>query len=635
MLDTLRESVSSIWTKILLALLVLMFGVWGIGDVVRNPSAKVTIATVGDATITSDEFLRAMRRQAERIKSIMGDSYSADMLKDPALAHNVLLQLINNTLLRQESEALGLIPSDADVVRHIRANPAFADKKGNFDKALFEGALKNSSTSETTYVNKLRQDMAISLLVDTLTATAPLLDIAPRTVLEAREEERNIFLYTLKPALITNIPAPSDAELKAYYDGHKSEFTAPEYRIASYVTLSPTNLGSDIKVTEKELMAAYNERKEEFKKPEMREVEQLLYASEEKATKASELIKGGKDFEQVAKETDILNKNATALGKIERSKIIETAANTVFSLAKGGVTPPIKSPFGWHIFHVTNLYPPSVSPFEEVKPLLEKDLSQRDADQALNKLANQFQDELAGGSPLAEAAKAYNLKILSVGPIDRQGNTAEKTKSKDIPELDKFIDVLFKTDEKSDSPMATSKGGAYYIMHVDKIIPERLETMDESKISLLAAWKKEVQGKRLAELAKDIGTKFVQAADRNAVIAKYNLQPIKTAKIKRNAHTADDVPLPPALVADIFSRKIQEGSTAYPTGNGDYMLAVLDSILPMLHPKNDLNSALELQNTTKDIESSVKNEILQQYVQVLSKKYAVSINESALQAVLK
>ena len=633
MLDTFRASVDSVWTKILLGLLVMMFGVWGIGDVIRNPSSKLAVATVGDTTITIDDFSRALHRESENIAHAMGNNNSTGIIKDPAFVHYVLLQLVNKTLLKQESEALGIIPSDADVVRKIRTNPAYADKNGNFDKALFEATLRGSS--EVVYVDKLRQEMASALLVDTLVINVPVPDIAARTLLAAKEEQRGITLYELKPSLITALPVADDKQLKAYYDAHPLEFTVPEYRTVSYVTISNANVSKDVKASDEELRAAYKEHLDQFKKPEQRVVEQLLYASEDKATKAGFLLKGGKRFEQVAKETDVLNKDALSLGKVERSKIIEKAADKVFSLKQGQVTAPIQSPFGWHIFHVSAIEPARVLPFEEVRPVLEKELAQDVGEQALNKLANQFQDALAGGSTLAEASHEFGLKVESVGPVDRQGNPPENTKPSALPQLDKFFDIAFKTDEKTDSSMATSKGGVYYIVHVDKVTPERVRTMEEVKGQLSAAWQKEERSKHLGELAKEIGAKFLQAAERGAIIEKYKLKPLKTATVKRDAHSAGDLPLPPALVADVFAHKPQEGSNAYMAANGDYMLAVVNSVIPAPTPESDPKMAAALKEVSRNLEANEQNEILQGYAQFLAKKYPVAINDQVLQAVLK
>ena len=635
MLNTFRNYGSSLAAKILLGLLVITFSAWGIGDMIRNPARKLTVATVGQDSITNDVFAGALRREGENLKQSVGEDFTPEMLKDPRIAHHVLLQLVNNSLLHQESEALGLLPSDADVVRKIRTRPEFQDEKGNFSKALFENILKNGNMTEKAYVEIVRQEMANNLLIDTLNLRAPVLDIEAKTLLAAREEGRTISIYTLKPSLITDVPLPSDAQIKEYYDSHGKEFTAPEYRTLSYVTIKSEDVSKDFHYSEDELKAIYKERQEEFKRTERRSVEQLLYTSEDNAKKASELLKAGKSFEDVGKETNILNKNSLALGKLEKSNMIENAADKVFSMQKGEVTDPIQSPFGWHIFRVVDVEQPSVASFEEVRPKIEKELAAHSGDKALNDLANKFQDALAGGSSLAEVARDNKLKVLSVGPIDAKGNTPENIKATDLPDLDRFLETSFKTEDKSESAMITSKGGIYYIVRVEKLTPERLRSLDEVKGLLATGWQKQERDKRLAELAVKIGDKFVSAADRNAIKEKYKLQPVKTATIKRSAHAAGDISLPSALVADVFAHKVAEGSKAYQTKSGDYLLAVVDSIIPAPLPENDPKMVDFLLGIRKTLESYRRSEILQEYAHFLSKKYIVTVHEPELQSVLR
>lgn len=634
MLDSLRSSATGIFAKILLAFLVLTFGIWGIGDMIRNPAGRLTIAKVGDATITSDEYIIAMRREAENLRRLMGDNFSPDVLKDPTLERHVLQQLINRSLLKQESEALGIVPGDADVVRRIRTNPGFQDEKGNFDKAQFEATLKSVGMSEKNYVETVRQDMASTLLVDTLTAVVPVTDIAAHTLFEARGEGRSVTLYSLKPAAMSSIPVPEDAQIKSYYDAHAHEFTAPEYRSASYVTIGSANVGKDVRVSEDELKTAYKERLDEFRRPEKRGVEQLLYSSKDTADKASALLKGGKSFEDVAKTTDAMNKNALTLGKVERGGVIESAADRVFSLKAGEFTEPVQSPFGWHIFKVVSIDPPSVASFEEAKPVLEKDMASRGADDALNKLANRFQDMLAGGSTLTEAAQELHLKVISVGPVDRTGKTPDGGKAV-LPELDKFSDLLFKTDEKTDSQMATSKGGLYYLLHVDKITPEHVRTLDEVRELAATGWQSEERERLLSELAKQVGAVFAKPAERPGVLAKYNLQPAGKVVIHRTTHTAGGISLPTELVADAFARNPQGGTQAYATKNGDYLLATVDSVIPAPSPESDPKLTALLKDIHKGLEAVGQNEILEQHAHYLMQKYRVTINESALQTVLK
>jgi peptidyl-prolyl cis-trans isomerase D len=635
MLNSFRSIAGSFSAKILLLLLVISFGVWGVGDVLRTSGRNPTIATVGSVDITASDFLHSLHQETENLRHIMGENYSPDLLKNMNLSHWVLQKLINNELLKQESAAIGLLPSDSDVVRRIRSDQIFQDGKGNFDKKIFEARLQSINISEKAYVEQLRKDMSIGLLVDTLTAATPVSDAAIHTLLQAREEQRSVVLYNLTTSLINNVAQPDEAQIKAYYDAHTAEFTAPEYRNVSYVTITSADVPKDTKGSEDELKVMYNDRIDEFKRTERRTVEQLLYPTEDKARKAEGMLKAGKSLAEVAKELPVLNKDSISMGKIERSGLIEGAEDAVFSLSQGGTTAPIQSPFGWHIFHVTSIEPPSTLSFEEVRPALEKDLKQHGSDVALNKLANKLQDALAGGNTLAEASQELGLKVLSVGPLSREGQTPEGNPVKGLPNFDKFIETAFKTDEKSESPMMTAKGGVFYIVHVDSVTPERLRPIDEVKTLVISGCQKEERKKRLVKLASDISAKFANADDRNAIIAKYNLQPLPDSAIKHSTRAIGDIALPPALVNEVFSRKAQQGTTAYPGKNGNYLLAVVNNIIPANISENDTKFVTASADIKKSLETATQNEILDQYAHYLMTKYPVSVNEAAVQAVLK
>ena len=55
MLDIVRNLVSSIFGKILLAIMVLSFALWGVGDILSSGNSQLA-AKVGKEKITLDEF---------------------------------------------------------------------------------------------------------------------------------------------------------------------------------------------------------------------------------------------------------------------------------------------------------------------------------------------------------------------------------------------------------------------------------------------------------------------------------------------------------------------------------------------------------------------------------------------------
>ena len=618
----------------MLLLLILSFAIWGVNDVARQTGSNLSIAKVGGNSIHAREFDLELKRAVESMRRVMGDHFTPEMVRMTNLHIQVLQKLISQKLLATESETLGIVPSDTDVVRTIRSNPVFQDKKGNFDKGHFEAMLHNSNVSEKTYVNQLRKDMATDLLINTLLANINPPDAAAKAMLAAREEQRHATLYVLPPSLVSDVPQPDAKTLNDYFNLHSAQFTAPEYRNLSYVVITPEDIRAKTVVTEDELRKAYRERGDEFKRPERRTVEQLLYSTEEKARKAEVMLKGGAAFEQVANETDIINKSGISLGKVGRNSVIENAADMVFGLPVGGYTEPVQSPFGWHIFRVTAIEPPAVLPFEEVRPSLERELSQRNADDAQSRLANKLEDSLAAGSTLQEAAKTLGLSVATAGPVNKQGMKLDGNPAKDLPDLDKFIDTAFKTDEKSQSSLVASKGGKYYIVQVDSVIAERKRTLDEVRGLVVSSWQQEERSRRLGELAKNISAKFSSESSRNAVIGQYNLSAANDVTMKRSTRTAGQITLPPSLVDEAFLQAPGKATQAYPLEKGEYVIAVVNRVIPMpaIDSDSKLREALAEVRTT--LERNTQNEILAEYTHYLAEKYNVSIDEAALESVL-
>ena len=74
MLGSFRSLSDSFAAKFLLVLLVLAFGVWGIGDMIRNPGGNTTVATVGSQTIDLREYQTILRNEAENARQMLGNN---------------------------------------------------------------------------------------------------------------------------------------------------------------------------------------------------------------------------------------------------------------------------------------------------------------------------------------------------------------------------------------------------------------------------------------------------------------------------------------------------------------------------------------------------------------------------------
>lgn len=639
MLTKFRSFASSIGSKILIGLLILTFAVWGIEDMLRRPDSALIVATVGDIKIPYSAYQRTLNNETERMRQMLGSSATPEDLKNLALAPEVLKHMIDERLLVLESRSIGLKVSDEDVANNIRKNSGFFDDKGQFSKKNFEYYLRASGLTEKMYIEKTRDNMAVNLLLSSVVSLASIPENAAKTLLESREEKRTVDVYTIPASLIASVPEPEKEQLDGYYNSHIDEFTAPEYRSLSYVMINPENAKAAMKspgtADNKDIETAYHERIDEFKKPERRKVEQLLFSTEEAAHNALEAIKSGKSFEQVSKEPNVINSKIVSLGLVEKSNILEAAADQVFSLAVGAVSEPIKSSFGWHIFRVTEIIPPATQPLEEVRAQLEKDLESQANDNVMNDFSNKIEDSIAGGSTLAEVAKEFNLKIITLPGIDKNRKFEDGSAANELPKDAKFLETAFKTDEKTESALISAKDGNKFILRVEKITPQRVLAQDEVKAKLLDLWTGQEKKRRLAELAGKISADFSAAkspADIESAMKKYSLPaPVNmTVSQKNEADGISPSDLPQRMVKDIFSKPVGKSSMVFPQANGSYSIAVIKNIIAASANDKDPEYSAKLANIETEYKNDVKGEIVEQYMDYLAKKHRVTINESVL-----
>ncbi len=143
------------------------------------------------------------------------------------------------------------------------------------------------------------------------------------------------------------------------------------------------------KVTEKELRSFYMKNRKQFMLPPKVKARHILFilddglTDEQKeikkktAAKVKQLLDGGAKFEDLAKEysEDVSASEGGDLGYLERGKMVIDLENVIFSLKAGEVSGLVRTPYGIHIVKVDHVKPGGAKPFDEIRPLIERELS--------------------------------------------------------------------------------------------------------------------------------------------------------------------------------------------------------------------------------------------------------------------
>src|SRR5262249_5717886 len=133
MLQAIRSQATSIVVKILFGLLILTFGIWGIGDIFRNRSTDTTVARVGGRAVSAQEVSQALRKAMDRLRGMFGGSLDLDQAKQIGLVDNVVQRMISGDLIDLEIDRLGLAVAKEAVDEAIVNDPNFRGDGGRFD----------------------------------------------------------------------------------------------------------------------------------------------------------------------------------------------------------------------------------------------------------------------------------------------------------------------------------------------------------------------------------------------------------------------------------------------------------------------------------------------------------------------
>lgn len=493
MLQFIRSKVTSIFVKILFVMLIVSFAIWGIGDVFfGNPAGKVAISVGDETRITTQE----VAGEFENARRSIGVPLTVEQAIQLGMLDQVMNNMVTEGLMIEATRSLDLSVGTDRVAEFVRSR--FTDQTGQFDRARYQTTLANNGWSEEEFIHRLRQDFARRQLIDALTSA----DAAPKTVVDRvfayRQERRVAEVVAIPAAAVPEPTAPDDSTLNSYFESNKSAYEEPEYRSVSWAQVSPAAVAKTLDIPEGDVRAAYDERADQLAKPERREVQQILFDTEDAAKAAHARIAGGENFAAVAKDTTGADEAALDLGALARDGLPAGTADAVFTLAQDAVSEPVKSDFGWHLFKVRSIQPGTTVTYEQAKVQIRDELAHDRALDVVYETANKLEDALAGGATLEEAAKSLDLPVLSVAGLSRTGPQKAGEKAMDLPG-GRFLELAFDTPKGQQSGLGEGQDGQFFVLRVNDIAAPRVPSLDEVRDRVLADWTSE----RRLEIAEE------------------------------------------------------------------------------------------------------------------------------------
>ena len=499
---------------IAMVLIIPSFVVTGIYSYNRMTQADNSIAKVGDSSITPELFDQAKRQQLERLRQQMGDQFRAGMLDTPEAREALVRNLMDEAAVTQTVAREHVGVSEQEAVALIKNADALKEN-GQFSLALYERFLQSQGKSDQQFVAEVRRDLAKEALLTGVTATYPVPSAVVEHLHKIITEEREVQTLIFNIDQYMGDVKVTPDEVKAYYDGHQSEFMADEHVTAQYVVLSPESFKASIKPNEEDVRSYYEQNKQRYATAEERRASHILISfGDDKAAskkKAEEILAKAKadpsSFAKLAKENSADTGSAVEGGDLSffgRGMMVKPFEDAVFSAKKGDIVGPVESNFGWHVIYVTDIHPARVRDFNEVRADIEAEYIDQMALREFSEKAEEFTNIVyEQADSLEPAAQKFGLKLMTAEDVTRQGPAD--------PELAPFfnehvLENLYGSEclqEKRNSAAVEVGSNQLVAARVEKHFPKAVRPFDEVKGQIEDGLKLRKAG----ELAKAAGEK--------------------------------------------------------------------------------------------------------------------------------
>ena len=595
MLETIRNAANTWLAKVILAIIMVPFALWGVESYVRTSAGQDTVARVGDEKITSVEFNNALRSQMEQFRQQFGNNIDPSILDSPEMRKSVLEQIIDQRLVSVATKSSGLSVSDAGLRERISSEPTF-QQEGKFAPAQYEIFLRARNTTATIFEAQLRQDLARQQFIESIANTAFVGTVSAQQYLLAAEQSREI--------AIANIPAEPFAaqvkvtpeQAKAYYDSKQAEFTIPAQVRPEYIELTVEALAPQVQVGTEEIKAYYDANSVRYVQKEERKASHILIAAaaaasdaEKKAAKAkadslfAQVIKNPKQFAELAKQNSAdpgSAQNGGDLGFFARGAMVPQFEEAAFKAKKDEIIGPVQTDYGYHIIRVTEIRAPKGKSLAEITPEIEGELKKQKAQRKFAELAEKFTNLVYENSTsLKAAADAVGLPIKQ-GPFISKGAA--------LPPFNnpKLMTALF-----SDEVLKNKRNTEAVEVATNSLVAARVL---ESKPAVLRPFA-EVQAAISARLAREEAAKL---AVRDGEAKLVLLRSGKAAEVKFPPLLAVSRSNPGGLSPDVIEAAMKANAKSMPAyagidnPNGGYTLIQIAKVVePSLADEAKLKAA--------------------------------------------
>jgi len=546
---------------------------------------------VNERLISFDDFNQERRALEQRYREMFGQNYNQIV---ESLRLNLKEQakdtIIADTLLEEKARALGfhasnnavaqiihkeLFPEGFNVERYRLFLQSIGLTSQQFEESVRRQVLRSQLTGLLNNISfASRRETETAILLEDTRYSLDYLEISPDSFAK---------VVTAKTGSSkTAPPAPSEAEIEAYYHAHNTEYETPARVAYDYVVFDPQNFVDRVEVSPEDIEIFYADNLSRFTTAEEIKVRHIQFnippqadpAKKEEIKKKAESVlakaHAGESFEALAKgnSSDVLSApKGGDLGWIRRGKMGQAFDETAFKLLEGEVSDLVETAEAFHIIKVEEHRPERQKELDEVRAEIEMEIRRREAPAyAKSKAEDWFAAFQTSELPLPEFAAQHKL-----GAVKTSGLLQKDSNPEGLPNLTTQV-----MEARGDTKQLIDIGEKSVLVSVTDYREPETQPLSAVRDKVIEALYKEAARKLARETAQNIIDQLNQGTYKSLREAGVALKlPVQESKDLTRAKVSG-IFLNPELQSAVFStaQEMQKPTRFFEVGQNFYLFQV-------------------------------------------------------------
>jgi len=573
MLALMKSLMNSFVGKIIVMIIIAGMAFWGVDQMFAQLRGGIgsNMAAAGSRGFDAVTF---DRRVESVIRNINADSEEPvtkpELLEQGVIDQVFQLEAAKLTLLGY-ADSIGVHPSTDAVVEELKNIDAFKNPlTGALDLDTYRDVLYRSRITQADYEQQLSDDLTMKALRDAAGAAI----FPPKTLsgLQARYigEARNVGWFILDTSSLPEPDAPTEDEIRAYYDENLEALKQPERRMIDVLRMSAEDFLSEVTVTDQEVATVYEASKSErYSEPDTRTYVELMFSSREAARTAFGLLAAGADPASV----EGVASRETRTGRRE-SVSDPLLAEAMFGAGKqsGALFGPAERGDQWLVARLVSVQPGAVFPLEQVEGEIRDQLSRERAAVLLFEKMEALDRAIGAGYPIGQIAEEVGVPLITFAPVDQSGRTREGVALMGLISAGEAFQQAFEIPV-GETSNRIDIGEATYLTSPHKVLESYTPEFEELREDVRTGLVRQREANGVQAALDDLTDRIKSGESTLEAEARATNEVVETPLAPITRRTAADSGLPNAAVTSVFSGK--EGDVfTFPSRTGDAVMVM-------------------------------------------------------------